>query len=79
MSLRPPSSPSPDNGGANKNNRQSMGHNPRGLGLPQQSPRPGARPTSELLAGGSGAGMFQTPEGKFTKITFLSSLKLIYI
>jgi hypothetical protein len=69
MSLRPPStspSPSPVPYEAGKTgSRQSLGPAARGAPLAPASPRPGAgpnaRPTSELL--GTGAGMFQTPEG----------------
>jgi hypothetical protein len=84
-SLRPPSSPSPSPGpgDSGKNNsvniRQSMGPSARGSpGLVPGSPRPGgssARPTSELLGG---AGMFQTPEGKFWTWMALIDLNCIF-
>ncbi|KAJ7600287.1 hypothetical protein C8J56DRAFT_6692 [Mycena floridula] len=66
MSLRPPStSPSPSPG-PNENGRnaarQSLGATRGPPGLAPSSPRPGARPTSELL--GPSTGMFQTPEAE---------------
>lgn len=69
MSLRPPStspspSPGPNENGRSINSRQSLGPAPtsaRGTpGLGPSSPRPGARPTSELY--GQNSAMFQTPE-----------------
>lgn len=65
MSLRPPSSPSPgpNDNGKNAGSRQSLGVSPRGTpSLAPGSPRPGARPTSELLP--PSTGMFQTPEAE---------------
>lgn len=69
MSLRPPSSPSPSPGpndnGKNASARQSLGISPRGTpSLVPGSPRPGARPASELLPGPPNTGMFQTPEAE---------------
>ena len=79
MSLRPPStSPSPSPGpsdAAKISARQSLGPQARGTpGLPPASPRPGAqshaRPTSELLGGGSS--IFQTPEGMTLALVVIS-------